>query len=88
MTFVKLTTAVTGLILLASLSACGRGEIRQTCDEPERYQSAVDSKRVVVPEGLDPLDELKEIPIPRADSPPRPEGSRCVDYPPTIQSSS
>lgn len=88
MTVVKLITAVAGLILLASLSACWKGEIRQTCDEPEPYQSAIEGKHIVVPDGLDSLDELKEIPIPRADSPPRPEGSKCIDYPPSMQTSS
>ncbi len=85
MTLVKFSTAVAGLILLGSVSACGDKEIRKTCDEPQPYQSAVEGKHVVVPEGLDPLDEFKEIPIPRADSPPRPEGSVCIDYPPSIQ---
>lgn len=88
MTLVKLITVVAGLILLSGLSACNRGGTLDTCDEPEPYQLVVEGKHIEVPEGLDSLDEFKEVPIPRADSPPRPEGSKCIDYPPSIQSGS
>lgn len=73
------------LIVLALLcSACGQ---QLTCDSPQPYQASVEVEKLSVPEGLDLLLEGKEMDIPRA-SPqdPRPEGSPCLDLPPTIQS--
>jgi uncharacterized lipoprotein len=74
------------LILIAAvagLAACG-GSKELTCDEGP-YQEAVSAPRIQVPEGLDNLDEIREIPLPeaspRAD---RPEGAPCLDRPPTI----
>jgi len=84
MTLIRVITTVSSLILLGSLSACGKDEIRRTCDEAQPYQSVVAGKRVVVPEGLDPLDEYKEMPVPKAETPPRPEGAECIEYPPSI----
>jgi hypothetical protein len=84
MTPTRVITTISSLILLSSLVACGRGEIRMTCDEPQPYQAVVPGKRVVVPDGLDPLDEFKEMPVPKADTPPRPEGSKCIEYPPPL----
>lgn len=83
MTMVRLTAV---LAVLASLSACGGDDvIKQTCDEPQRYQRVVAGKRVEVPEGLDPLNEFAEMPIPKAeDAPVRPPGSRCLELPPTV----
>jgi len=73
-------------LLIASLGGCfgGKGNIVETCDEPQRYQAAMETKKVEVPEGLDPLDELREMPIPRAEPGPRPDGSKCVELPPSI----
>ena len=47
-----------------------------------------EGKRIVAPEGLDSLNELAEMPIPRADpnAPQMPPGV-CNDRPPMIQSS-
>ena len=75
-----------GLILLGSLSACGGdGLIDNTCDEPQRYQSAVEARRVVAPEGLDPLNERAEMPIPKPENAPeRPPGAPCIDLPPPV----
>lgn len=72
-------------ILLASAAAGCGGTVDLTCDEQEFYETATEGKRIEVPEGLDNLDELKEIPLPQA-SPreERPEGSPCLDLPPTI----
>jgi hypothetical protein len=70
--------------LLASLGACGKDEIRVTCDEPQPYQSVVEGKPIEVPEDLSPLDKFKEMPVPAADSPPRPEGSTCIENAPSI----
>lgn len=75
----------TVLILFGNLVACGK-EIDITCDDVQTYQLAVAGKRVEVPEGLDPLDPLKEVPLPVA-SPraERPAGSGCIDRPPGVQ---
>lgn len=71
--------------LLVSLSSCGRDKaIVTTCDEPQAYQAVVPGKKVVVPDDLDPLDEFKEIAVPKAESPPRPPGSKCIENPPSV----
>ena len=77
------------LAVLACVSACGGDDvIKQTCDEPQRYQSVVPGKRVVAPEGLDPLNEFAEMPIPKAENAPvRPSGARCLELPPTVTTS-
>jgi len=74
------------LVAIACLSACGKDELlNPTCDEPQRYQNVVAGKRVEVPEGLDPLNEFAEMPVPKADdAPPRPPGSRCIELPPPV----
>ena len=76
------------LTLSVVLAACGGDDnIVVDCDEGLQYQNRVEGKRVVVPEGLDPLAEYAEMPIPKADpeaaSPP--EG-QCIDMPPPIGS--
>lgn len=80
MTVARLLT----ILLLAAAAGCG-GTLDITCDEQEFYELAQEGKRIEVPEGLDSLDEFKEIPLPKA-SPreERPEGSPCLDRPPTI----
>ena len=75
--------------LVSMLAGCG-GDIviDKTCDEPQRYQAVSAGKRVAVPEGLDPLNEFAEMPIPSAEgAPERPPGSRCIELPPSIGSS-
>jgi hypothetical protein len=76
------------LFLIAGLPACGGdGPIDQTCDEPQRYQRIVASKRIEPPEGLDPLNEFAEMPIPEPQNAPvRPPGSRCIELPPSVDS--
>jgi hypothetical protein len=70
--------------MLVGLSACG-GEANLTCDEPRRYQQAVDHNRVQSPEDLDSLEPLREMPLPQANpTPERPAGSPCLDLPPRI----
>jgi hypothetical protein len=81
---VKMVTVVFSLVSLASIGACGKDEIRVTCDEPEPYQSVVAGKRIEVPEDLTALDEYKEMPVPKSDTPPRPAGSVCIENPPSI----
>jgi len=81
---IRAIATVLSLLLLASLGACGKDEIRVTCDEPQPYQAVVAGKRIEVPEDLAQMDEYKEMPVPAADSPPRPEGATCIESAPTI----
>jgi len=81
---VKAVIRVFSLLLLASLGACGSDKIRVICDEPQPYQSVVAGKRIEVPEDLAALDEYKEMPVPNAETPPRPPGSVCIENPPSI----
>lgn len=83
MTPMRVVFGLLSLMSLSGIAACGKDEIRTTCDEPQPYQSVVAGKRIVVPDDLEPLDELKEMPIPKAETPPRPEGAKCVEYPPS-----
>jgi len=85
MTPSRVIAIVSILIVSSSLVGCGKDDIRTACDEPQPYQAVVAGQRVVVPEGLDPLDQYKEMPIPESSAPPRPEGSMCVEYPPSIK---
>ncbi len=80
----RVLTMVASAVLLGSLMACRGPTVRTTCDEPQAYQSVVGGKRIVVPDDLDPLDDFKEMPIPKAETPPRPEGSKCIESPPSV----
>lgn len=70
------------------MSACGGNDtVEAKCDDDMKYQNYERGKRIVVPEGLDPLEELVEMPIPKADpdaAPPAP--GRCADMPPNVKS--
>lgn len=81
----KVCLILVALAIVTGLAGCGGEDvIDQTCDEVQRYQQVVPAKRVQVPEGLDPLDERAEMPIPKAqDAPTRPPGSRCLELPPS-----
>ena len=70
--------------LIALLSGCAQS---LTCDDPQPYQAAIETNKVAAPEGLDGLEESREMRIPRA-SPqdPRPPGSPCLDLPPPLRS--
>ena len=77
----------TTLVLILSLAACGGNDTKEIdCGASIEFQNRVEGKRVVVPEGLDPLDQMSEMPIPRADpnAPKMPPGV-CNDEPPVIQ---
>ncbi len=69
--------------LTALLSGCAQN---LSCDDPQPYQAAVETAKVASPDGLDPLEESREMRIPRA-SPqdPRPPGSPCLDLPPPLR---
>jgi len=74
------TIGLAGVAIL--LGACGSVE---TCEEPEFYESAVEGKRIEVPDDLDGLAAGREQVIPDASPrPPRAPGSGCVDRPPTL----
>ncbi len=75
------------LVLGTALSACGGNDAKPVdCEEGLEYQNRTVGKRVVVPEGLDPLNEFAEMPIPKADpeAAEAPEG-KCVDMPPAVR---
>ncbi len=71
---------------LAVMSGCGvGGEIDNTCDEVRLYQLATEGRRLETPEGLDDLDQFREMPLPQASPrPPRGAGMPCLDLPPSI----
>ena len=73
------------MVIAGIIAGCGGDDlIDQTCDEPQRYQQAIAMKRIAVPQGLDPLNELAEMPIPTAkDAPVRAPGARCLELPPS-----
>ena len=80
------TRLVSIFALLALLAACGGNDTKEVdCVANLKYQNRVEGKRVVAPEGLDQLNELAEMPIPRADptAPKVPPGV-CNDEPPVI----
>ena len=72
------------LTILAGVAGCG-GEVDLTCDEPRRYQQAIQSERLQTPEDLDAPLPSREMPVPQANPrPERPKGSPCLDLPPRI----
>ena len=75
------------LLLSTSLVACGGNDpLLVDCDEGSQYQNRTAGKRIVVPEGLDPLDEFAEMPIPKADpEAAEPPPGKCVDMPPAVR---
>jgi hypothetical protein len=74
------------LALGAVMSACGGNDSKVVdCEEGVKYQNRAEGRRVVVPEGLDPLDEFAEMPIPRADpDAAQPAPGKCADTPPIV----
>ena len=82
------TGIVAVAVLAAGLAACGGNDTREIdCEANLKYQNRVEGRRVEAPEGLDPLNELAEMPIPRADpdAPQAPPGT-CNDEPPSLGS--
>ena len=76
------------LMLGAMVSACGWNDTKEIdCDEGLEYQNRERAERVVVPEGMDPLNEFAEMPVPNADpdAAPPPAG-QCIDMPPPLGS--
>jgi hypothetical protein len=80
------------IISACFLVSCGKATVitelfdtNISCDEPKPYQSVVVHERVVSPEGLDQLDETKELQVPES-STSESLTSECIDYPPVIGS--
>lgn len=72
-------------VMLAGVAACGGTDTQQSCDDVRRYQLAEEGPRLSTPDDLDDLEPLREMPLPQANPrPPRPEGSPCIDLPPSI----
>ena len=78
--------AVTALLIGGCGIFGGDEEVEEHCFEEQAYQMERLNDRIEVPEGLDNLDEFKEMPIPTAETPPRPEGSVCITTPPSVRS--
>jgi len=76
-------TAVIRMALVVCL-ALGLGACASdlNCEEPGLYESAVPGKRIVSPEGLDPLAEYKETKIPEVAQKSGEGQEGCVDRPP------
>lgn len=72
-------------LILGSLTACGGKDTVASCDDATKYQSVVEGKRVEVPDGLDSLDEFKEMSIPKAETGPRAENAGCLERAPSIK---
>ena len=73
---------IVSLSVLAILAACG-GQEELACDEPRRYQQAVDHDRLKTPDDLDAPEASLEMPVPQANPrPERPKGSPCLELPP------
>ena len=75
------------LVLSASLSACGGNDtVEVDCEKDLKYQDRTVGKRVVAPEGLDQLDQFREMPIPKADPAAAAVApGTCEDMPPLIR---
>lgn len=73
-----------GIFLLLTLSGCGgKDVVAPSCDEEQPYMAAKNVGRVKAPEGMDDLEEFKEMPIPAAaPRPPRPADAPCIELPP------
>ena len=86
MTLARVSAIILVLALTSGLAACGKDEIRTSCDEPRPYQLVTKGDKVVVPEGLDPLDEYKEMRIPEAQAAAQqPAAGKCLESPPAIR---
>ena len=82
----KLTRLWAVLSLSTALAACGGNDTKEVnCEVDFKYQNRVVGKRIAAPEGLDQLDEYKEMPIPEAaPEAPKPTPGKCEDMPPVI----
>ena len=58
----------TALLCGLFLTGCGGNDTKVVdCEASLEYQNRVEGRRIVVPEGLDGLNEMAEMSIPRAD---------------------
>lgn len=76
--------------LVLALAAVGIGGCAETaqCNKPKTYQQAKVGKHVEIPEGLDALNEDKELTIPKASPQAPPPPGACLDMPPTLRTDS
>ena len=82
----KITVLLLIVALLSGLAGCS-GDKARSCDDVQRYQLAAEGQRIETPNDLDDLEPLREMPLPQASPrPPRPEGSPCIDLPPSVLS--
>ena len=74
------------LVLGMSVAACGGNDTKEIdCGAAIQFQNRVEGPRVVAPEDLDSLNEMAEMPIPRADpNAPKHAPGVCNDVPPMI----
>lgn len=65
------------------IGACGG---TPACMEPQPYEASRLGNHIEVPDGLDPLTTSSQMTIPEVSPrPPRPQGSPCLEYPPTLE---
>lgn len=76
-------------LLLTACGVIGACSASEVCDEePRLYQQARAGTHVQIPEGLDPLEPEREVPIPKASPNAPPPPGRCLDAPPTLRTGS
>ncbi len=83
---VKFSNGFAMIFLALVCSGCA-SKTELVCYQPEKIQNAVESEKIVIPEGLDDLRQDRELKIVKA-SPrdPRPADSPCLESPPRILS--
>ena len=83
---VKFNNSLAMILLVLVCGGCA-SKTELVCYQPEKIQNAVESEKIVIPEGLDDLRQDRELKIVKA-SPrdPRPADSPCLENPPRILS--
>ena len=77
------------LVAVVASACSSKDEFIRSCDDEQLYQRAEAHDKLRVPDDLDELDELREMPLPEAaPTEPRPPGSPCLDLPPAINTGS
>ncbi len=82
----RVSSFIVCCLALLQVSACAKREFVRTCDEKAQpYERAVEHEKLKVPDGLDELDRLKELPLPEASTRVvRDENAPCLDFPPGV----
>ena len=76
---------LTIMVLVGGCFFGGDGEIIDDCNDPQPYQFEQAGKKVEVPDDLDALERIREMPIPTAETLPRPDTARCLTAPPSVR---